>query len=265
MIEFYSGTPGSGKSLHAVYCIIDYLESGRDVITNFYFDMSYFSNRIQRGKKLGRLYYVSNSDLTPQLLMYHGMAVNVRGKENQTLVVIDECSVLFNPRSWDSVDRPKWLEFFSQHRKVGYNLILIAQSENQLDRQIRPQMEYETHHRAVKNFKGFGFLLSLIFGGLFIAITEWRENHSVTERKWFTFNKRKASVYNSFALFQNGAEKAVVVPNQSPYLRNQLFVPVRKKKKGGSRRGKLNRRDNKIVAVNMRSAGSKPRNQRKAV
>lgn len=41
-IYLYSGTPGSGKSLHATYDLIDYIKSGRGVIANFQVDTSYF-------------------------------------------------------------------------------------------------------------------------------------------------------------------------------------------------------------------------------
>ena len=35
MIYFYSGTPGSGKSLHVAQDIYQYLQRGKNVIANF--------------------------------------------------------------------------------------------------------------------------------------------------------------------------------------------------------------------------------------
>ena len=39
---------------------------------------------------------------------------------------------------------------FSQHRKLGYRVILIAQFDRMLDRQIRSVLEYEYIHRKVR-------------------------------------------------------------------------------------------------------------------
>ena len=37
--------------------------------------------------------------------------------------------------------------FFSQHRKLGYRVILVAQFSEMIDKQIRALIEYEYIHR----------------------------------------------------------------------------------------------------------------------
>ena len=43
MTELYSGTPGSGKSLHSAYRLIEQIEKGKTVIANFPINMNYFN------------------------------------------------------------------------------------------------------------------------------------------------------------------------------------------------------------------------------
>lgn len=64
MINLYSGTPGSGKSLMAAYEIINRLNLRRDVIANFPIDLSYFGKR-----KIGRFTWLDNSELTVSYLL----------------------------------------------------------------------------------------------------------------------------------------------------------------------------------------------------
>ena len=61
------------------------------------------------------------------------------------------------------------LNFFVQHRKLGYNMILISQNDRQIDRQIRSLFEYEIKHRKVNNFK----IGKLIPVSAFASITYW--------------------------------------------------------------------------------------------
>ena len=38
-------------------------------------------------------------------------------------------------------DRRNWIDFFSQHRKVGHDFLLVAQNDRMIDRQIRGYIE----------------------------------------------------------------------------------------------------------------------------
>ena len=46
-----------------------------------------------------------------------------------------------NCRDFGRKDRNAWVTFFSQHRKLGFNIILITQSDRMLDKQIRSLVE----------------------------------------------------------------------------------------------------------------------------
>lgn len=196
MIRLYTGTPGSGKSLHAAYEIIDMLLSGHRVIANFPIDTGYFEHLMPR-----RFYHWSNGNMTPERLKLFALLYHVPFREGQTLLVIDECGMLFNPRSWKDADRNAWLDFFAQHRKLGYDVLLIAQMDKQLDKQILGQIEEDHRHRAIKNYKFFGKLISALAGGLFLDVTYWYPCRLKIGSSFFRYRSKEAGIYDTFKIF----------------------------------------------------------------
>lgn len=200
--DLYSGTPGSGKSLHAAKRIINTLRGGKTVIANFPINLDYFKNRHGRmPKKLGKFEYIQNSELTVKFLKKYSLEKLEHFKESQCLVVIDECAVLFNPRT-ALKDRQDWVTFLSQHRKYGYDILLISQSDQLIDRQIRPMIETEFKHRALSNYGIWGWLLSYIIGKWFWVNTYWYGCRMRLGSDCFRMNKKQAKIYDSFRLFE---------------------------------------------------------------
>ena len=126
MIYFYSGRPGSGKSLHCAKMIDTYHKKGKNVICNFEVNENFWKHRHCKKNKFlndyGRIEQLTNEELTIDYLMdfankYHKR--NSRGQiiEKQTLLIIDECQTMFNSRSWNQKGRSQWVIFFTQHRK----------------------------------------------------------------------------------------------------------------------------------------------------
>jgi len=132
MIYLYAGTPGSGKSYHVAKDICFNLWRGVDIIANF--DV----NRDMIKKYKGNFFYCDNFDMNPFMLKCYAMR-NHKRKENghiiegQTLLIIDECQIIFNCRSWNDHNRQEWCSFFTQHRKYGYNIILVSQCDRLID------------------------------------------------------------------------------------------------------------------------------------
>jgi len=124
-----------------------------------------------------------------------------RGKEGQTLVVIDECSVMFNSRDWNRPDRKAWIKFLQHHRKYGYNVILISQSPKPIDKQILAFVEYEVKHRKANNYGTIGMLFTLFHIPLFCAIEYW---YGVSEKcnvRFFIYSKKHEKLYDSYKVF----------------------------------------------------------------
>lgn len=198
--ELYSGTPGSGKSLHAAQKIVAALKGRKTVIANFPINFDYFKKRNGKMPKLGTFEYVQNQDLTVPFLKKYSKDNFKHFKEHQCLVVIDECAVLFNPRI-DRKDRIDWVTFLSQHRKYGYDILLISQSDTLIDRQIRPMIETEYKHRALSNYGIAGWLFSEIFGNYFWVNSYWYGCRMKLSSNVFRFHKKQSSLYDSFKLF----------------------------------------------------------------
>ena len=133
MILLYSGTPGSGKSLHLASVMKSWIHRWKaPVVGNF--DFNAYACR-PRG--WGSYLKVDNSQLHPELLIYFSEEYKrlrkwERVPEEHLLLVIDECQLIFSNRSWADELRPEWISFFTQHRKLGYRIILVAQFDQTL-------------------------------------------------------------------------------------------------------------------------------------
>ena len=217
MIYFYSGTPGSGKSLHVAKDIYWKLRKEDWVFANFTINFDTFKSYKRKYKFFGKKIEVNdmkgvfierdNQKLRPEWFMNFAQQYFRRNKkgqieEGQALIVIDECAIIFNSRDWQVANRANWVKFFTQHRKFGYNIILISQFDRLIDRQIRSLIEYEVKHRKLNNYNWFGKLLGKCSGGaLFIAITYWYSVKEKIESETFGLNKRYLDFYDSYKIF----------------------------------------------------------------
>lgn len=195
-VKLRSGTPSSGKSYTAIEDILDYLYAGKFVIANF--PLKFTQRDLKRGYDK-RFFYVSNKDLTVEYLLIFAIEhemIQAR-KEDQTLVVIDEAGGRFNVVQPKKSDISEWGDFFSQHAKLGFSFVLIAQKDRMINRNILPMIETEIKHRKINNFKWFKYLPFTVF----LDIEFWYVNKvKVTSRMHF-YLKRVANRYDRFKMF----------------------------------------------------------------
>ena len=187
MIDLYTGTPRSGKSLHAAERIVMRSRFGEPVIGNF-------PCKLDRYKKANYT-YVPNHKLTPKFLIEFSQKYfqDKPLKEGAILLVIDECQLLFNARDWQKKGREGWLR---------YDILLIAQIDRMIDRQIRGLVEYEYVHRKLSNYGWRGILLRCVsFGAGFIAVKIWYPMNEKVGQELFRARKKYYSIYDTFALF----------------------------------------------------------------
>lgn len=197
MISLYSGTPGSGKSLHTAERIYYSLLMGRPVVCNFEIN----KNCVKHYELFS---YYDNSKLTPWLLKdiskkhFKGKKV----KEGSILLVIDECQMMFNARNWDKSGRDEWNKFFQLHRHFGYDIILVAQFDRMIDRQIRSLIEYEYIHRKVSNFglKGRLLCLAMLSKDIFVSVKMWYPLKEKVSSEFFRAKKKYYQIYDTFVL-----------------------------------------------------------------
>lgn len=207
MISLYSGTPGSGKSLHIAQRIYHGLRYGRPTICNFEINLD---NVNKRKKEKLPFIYCDNLDLTPEYLIKYAKDFfqNKRIKEDSILLVIDECQLIFNSREWQKSGRKEWLSFFSQHRKYGYEIVLVAQFDGMIDRQIRSLIEYNIIHRKASNFGIVGKIMTLLsFGSLFCAVKIWYPLNERIDSQFFRGNKKYYAIYNTYDFFTDPSKK----------------------------------------------------------
>ena len=201
MIQLFTGTPGSGKSLHMAKEIYHYANRKKDTLIICNFDIV-----TEKFKYPERFIFLENQELnSPQKVIDIAMEYfkEHERKENSIILFIDESQLLFNSRDWNIKGRSDWLSFFTQHRKLGFMVILTAQFDLMLDKQIRSLIEYETIHRKVTNYGLAGVLMQLFAFGqpLFIAVEKW---YSINERTGITFflaRKKYYSLYDTFNTF----------------------------------------------------------------
>lgn len=242
MINFFTGRPGNGKSLHMAMIIYKEMKKGKNVIANFEINESIFEkfDRKHPGKR-GTFIYVPNScflnnsykpvldkkgqfrqppkDMYSYIEGIYGYAEqfherNYKGQiiENQTLLVLDECQELFNSRSWNRKDRIEWCSFFRQHRKYGYEVYLISQDDGVIDKQIRSILQYEFEHRCINNYKFFGRFLAFMFTGypsgkLFVCVKRMygvKKTNAKVKSTLFTGQYKFYDFYDSYKTFTRG-------------------------------------------------------------
>lgn len=197
MIYLYSGTPGSGKSLHSARTIYYCLFRNEPVICNFRIDLD-------KVKHPENFTFIDNSDLEPSKLIqfsrdYFG---SKRVREGAITLVIDECQMMFNARSWDKKGREEWNKFFQMHRHFGFDVILIAQFDRMIDRQIRSLIEYEYIHRKVTNMGWRGVFLSVLMlsSNLFVSVKVWYPMKEKVGSEFFRAKKKYYSLYDTYIL-----------------------------------------------------------------
>lgn len=195
MVILYTGTPGSGKSYHATAQVHNCTKKGLNVISNFAVNLP--------EKQKSRFYFVPTEKITVDYLLKFVENHHQYGKERQTLLMIDEASILFNSRDYARKDRSDWVKFFSQHRKLGYDVILITQQDRSLDRQIRGQIEYNYVHRKLTNFGLKGWIIRFLIHKQFVCVHIWYPIKTRMDCEYFSIKKRIADSYDTFSMFND--------------------------------------------------------------
>lgn len=232
MISYYTGVPGSGKSYHLAKEIYKHLQNGKNIISNFNVNIQMVKSK---GKKpLGVFIYVNNKEwrnnayhsankkkavdefsyingLINYARNFHEYYINKQGElqfyEHQTILVFDECHQIWNAREWARSDRLAWINFFSEHRKFGYDVYFTSQDDKRVDKQIRGLLEDEYLHRKMFNFvksEEFAKILRRIFGEWFVCIKKkygMKKSDAKMNVTYIHGEKKFYEFYNSSTIF----------------------------------------------------------------
>lgn len=197
-ITLYTGSPGSGKSVHMARELYWHVRMKRPTICNFEIDLDKF-------KDGSSFHYVPNDALNPGYLIQFSRDYfkDKQYREAAIKLYIDECSIQFGARQWNAPDRKAWIEFFQQHRKLGFEIKLISQMDTMIDKNIRGLIEYEVKHRKVNNYGLFGFVVSCLFIGkpLVCCVRYWYPMKQRLDAEFFLGAKRYYRLYDTYKLF----------------------------------------------------------------
>ncbi len=196
MIAAVEGPPGNGKSFYAIRKAAMALAEGKVVATNVElapdaFDRIAARNPLRRGESRRR----RADELRRHCLVTDDLAelfsLRLRGRgESRGVMVLDEAHNWMNARSWSADDRASIVRFFTQHRKLGWDVYLITQDVEMIDRQVRGLAEYVVTLRNLKRAKWGGIPVSPV--NLFLAVWRWHAiGRTVVKRELFPLDWTK--------------------------------------------------------------------------
>ncbi|MDQ4125927.1 MAG: hypothetical protein M3134_10045 [Actinomycetota bacterium] len=226
-IRVITGPPGNGKSFFAVdECVRDLID-GKVVATNVRLTEGWAwrlaahnparrlsrSARARKARELERRYFFSEDLGELMRIRLHGT------KEGRGKMLLDEAHNWMNSRAWSKDDRADLVRFFTQHRKLGWNVDLICQDLEMLDKQVRNNFEEHTHMRNLKKVRKFG--VPLVPFNLFLAITTW---HATGSRVVLKRDARRLrwtkDLYDTHAtshgLIDHGDDDTIWLPAEPP-------------------------------------------------
>lgn len=203
MIEAYTGTPGSGKSYHAVYDMVERIKWGHPVITNIPLNLGKIKEKRASCYVFKETFEMQDENFILWLKEFSSELCEEkklsRLPEDYIFLVIDEAQLIFNCRDWQDKNRKLWTSFFQLHRKYGYHVILITQMSKMLDKHIQGLLEYEIIHRKFSNFGLKGIFLSflLLSPNLFACVRMWAAMRTRIDCKIIRYSNRIGKYYNT--------------------------------------------------------------------
>jgi zona occludens toxin (predicted ATPase) len=135
MIYVITGKPGAGKSTVATdRAIQEYLRNGRRVVANYRIDVKDISIH-RNGKLADANVQVLNTFPTSEDLI--NLGVGGESEEQAGALILDECGMWLNSRSWNNKDRELVINWLLKSRHMHWDVFLVVQDYNLLDKQVR--------------------------------------------------------------------------------------------------------------------------------
>lgn len=213
MLDIYTGAPGSGKSLDMARVILRKISAGRKVICNTEIVLPETLAKFQKN-----LFCIENKDITPQFLWEFAERNHEPRRESQTTVIIDECQLKFCQLAMKNKDMALlWLELFSQHRKIGFDFLLITpDARSGIIKEIRNNFESEVAHLKLSNYPTKSLFLMVILLiiqlspiEIFMRVIRWRglPDKKYLVRHLFLYSPKYASIYDTYKIQESSFRK----------------------------------------------------------
>ncbi len=222
MITIQQGSPGSGKSAVATALALRHIKRGGVVAANFSLidgwsdvlahqhPLSKITDSFRYSKSASyfqRFLYVDSMSairsINPRALSVDLYKDDGKYSEGNGLLIIDEAQLVFNSRKWEK--NFDWITFFTQHRKLGWDVILIAHSAEMIDSQIRPLAEYASTFRNLQKVRIPVIGLPVAPCPAFMVITRYAGlgagANSIHSRQLLRLPLWAANLYDSLMVF----------------------------------------------------------------
>lgn len=234
MIDVLQGSLGSGKSAAAMALAIHHIRRGGVVAANFslvdgWADavankhiFSLFSDQFRYDTACSywkRFYRVGNLEAIKKINpREESTGIYAKRKsgfsEGHGLLIIDEAHLFMNSRKWKNND--EWIQFFTQSRKIGWNVILIAHTIDMLDSQIRCLCEYESRFRNLNKVNLPLLPIPMCPFPLFLVIKRYAGlgagAGAIAERQLYPLPLWAAKLYDSLEIFSSTNDYACDTP-----------------------------------------------------
>lgn len=183
-IYLVTGQPGNGKSYYAMRQFAASVAAGKYIVTNIELADDWAERCSRKGWR--RLWPGAIARRAAELRsrvfftddLAEAMRVRVPGrKEGRAVAVLDESHNWMNARSWSADDRKAIVRWFSQHRKLGFDVYLITQDAEMIDKQVRALFEVHIQLRNLGKAKVMG--IRVFPFNLFLAVHVWAHGQKV--------------------------------------------------------------------------------------
>ena len=151
MIIGYVGTPGSGKTYEAVKTILANLKSGRRVYTNIDGLESPDCRRLIQDSLA-----LDDYEFNKRLVFLDKVQTKTFWTivKDGSMIVLDEVHKDFSNRDWNTAENKVFADWASTHRHHGFDLILITQDIEKVEKHVRSLIEWTYFFRKVNFFGG---------------------------------------------------------------------------------------------------------------
>lgn len=202
MIELYEGRLGGGKTYSATVRMVDHFRRGGVVCTNVELIWPKIKSYIE--DKWGLI--AEDSQFIPlsddQIGLFHHFTPSGT-KQLPVLVVIDEAHLTFNARDFAKTDKlyRETLTFLTQSRKVNTDVIFIAQSVLNMDKQFMRLVQFIWRFRDLAKWKipglGIAYPLKQI-----LAVQFDYDGKTILQRSFVRKDTKIFGLYNTDSLIK---------------------------------------------------------------
>jgi hypothetical protein len=202
MIELYEGRLGGGKTYSAAVRMVDHIRRGGVICTNVELIWPAVKQYVQ--DKFGLIaedsQFIALQDSQVGLFHRHTPSGT---SELPVLVVIDEAHLTFNARDFAQTDKlyRETLTFLTQSRKVNTDVIFIAQSVLNMDKQFMRLVQFIWRFRDLARWKIPGLGIKYPFQQI-LAVQFDYDGKTILQRTFVQKDKRIFGLYNTNSLIR---------------------------------------------------------------